>query len=73
MRDTIYKYILYTLSGEREPYNLRDAPQERINLAGSNEVIENYFKQQLSQLLLASCSLSDYHNIYLVGLILMLN
>jgi len=51
MRDTIYKYILYTLSGEREPYNLRDAPQERINLAGSNEVIENYFKQQLSQLL----------------------
>jgi len=50
VRNSVYKYILCPATGEEELYNIRDDPQEKNNLMGSNEVIEikNYFRQQLS-------------------------
>jgi len=48
VRDPVYKYIIFTRTGDEELYNLQDDPQERINLMGSSEIIDNYFKQQLS-------------------------
>ena len=48
VRDPVYKYIIFTRTGDEELYNLQDDPQERTNLMGSSEIIDNYFKQQLS-------------------------
>jgi len=48
VRDSVYKYIIHTINGDEELYNLRDDPQERRNLMESSEIIENYFRQQFS-------------------------
>ena len=48
IRNSVYKYILHSATGKEELYNLREDPQEKINLMDSNEIIENYFRQQLS-------------------------